>query len=332
MKKTYLSRLLCVPVLTGLILAACASTPASGLREAWMTGGLIVDGSTSAHPLQRTLVCTILEVPCTWSAQTEENVQRTIIPDPAADVHAEEAQVIMNIVHNGTNGSYLNLIEDKVDFILVARQPSEDELDAARVRGVELDVQEVALDAFVFLANVHNPVESLTIEQIRLIYTGKITEWQELGVVLEVNGDGNIHAYQRERNSGSQELMKDLVMKDLSILDAPNMIVTSMVGPFNSIGGNPWTDNGDALGLGYSIYYYTTAMFPHQYVRMIPLEGVEPTPDTIRERTYPLVSEVYAVVRKDLPADASARRLMDWLLTAEGQLAVTESGYVSLPR
>jgi ABC-type phosphate transport system substrate-binding protein len=110
------------------------------------------------------------------------------------------------------------------------------------------------------------------------------------------------------------------------------MIVTSMVGPFNSIGGNPWMDNGDALGLGYSIYYYTTAMFPHQYVKMIPVEGVEPTADTIRARAYPLVAEVYAAVRKDLPSDAAARRLLDWLLTAEGQQAVAESGYVPLPR
>jgi hypothetical protein len=63
---------------------------------------------------------------------------------------------INSIWHSGTHGAYVNLIEGNANFILVARLPSEDELQAAQESGVVLDVQAVALDAFVFLVNAEN--------------------------------------------------------------------------------------------------------------------------------------------------------------------------------
>ncbi len=311
--------------------------PACGQQAAKMQSEIaadypLVDGSTSAHPLQRVVACAILEVPCTWSAQTEENVQRTIIPDPEANVPEEKAQAIETVTHNGTHGSYMNLIEGTADVILVAREPSPDELQAAQEQGVVLDPQPVALDAFVFLVNVQNPIENLSVETIRQIYTGEITTWAELGITIDPAGgtEEPIHAYQRNRNSGSQELMDDLVMQDAPMIDTPDLITTSMVGPFNAIGGNPWTGDGDILGLGYSIYYYTTSMFPHEYVRMIAVGDVQPTAETIASRTYPLTTEVFVVVREGTPKDSTAMLLRDWLLTDEGQAAVEESGYIPI--
>ncbi len=230
----------------------------------------------------------------------------------------ELADKIGYIDHKGTHGSYINLIERQADFILVARPPSEDELQVARENGVELDVRPVALDAFVFLVNAGNPVDDLELETVRDIYAGRITRWTE----GDLDGEPII-TYQRNRNSGSQELMEKLVMKGTPMVDSPEMILESMMGPINAVGE-------DRLGIGYSVYYYAVFILPSPQVKLIAIDGVAPTLANIADRNYPLTTEVYAVVRKDTPRDSTAVTLRDWLLTGEGQAVVAESGYVPL--
>jgi phosphate transport system substrate-binding protein len=273
-----------------------------------------VDGSTSAHPLQMYVACEILEVKCEWMEAIFS--ARTLSPDNSI-APTGDAETVANIWHNGTHSAYVNLINKDADFIIVARMPSKDEIREAGVKGVKLDIRPIALDAFVFLAHVDNPVGSLTLEQIREIYTGKITSWFELG------GTGKIHAYQRNRNSGSQELMDELVMQGDRMIEAPDMIFESMVGPINAI-------RDDTQGLGYSVFFYATFMLPDENVKLLGIDGVVPTSDTIASREYSLVTEVYAVVREKMPANSTAVMLRDWLLTEAGQAAVEESGYVPI--
>ena len=332
MKKSWLYALLVIAVIGATACGglACPSE-ADALRAAIVADYPAVDGSTSAHPLQRWVACDLLEVPCDWSAMTEENVQRTVIPDPAAQVSEAHAQAILDITHNGTHGSYMNLIEGAADVILVARAPSEDELAAAEDLSVQLDARPVALDAFVFMVNVENPVDDLSLETIQQIYIGEITTWDQIGVTIPAGGDDqSIHAYQRNRNSGSQELMEDLVMQDLAMTDAPELITSSMVGPLNAIGGNPWTGDGDVLGIGYSVYFYANFMFPHEYVKLIAVEGVHPTSENIASWLYPLTTEVFVAVREGTPEDSSAVQFRDWLFTPDGQAVIADSGYVPI--
>jgi len=271
-----------------------------------------VDGSTSAHPMQVYIACQILGVTCEWMDAFFS--ARTLFPDYTS-APEEAVLTVGNIQHNGTHSAYVNLINKDADFIIVARMPSKDEINEAAVKGIQLDIRPIALDAFVFLAHVDNPVESLTLDQVRDIYTGKITDWAELG------GLGSINAYQRNRNSGSQELMDDLVMQELTMIDAPDMIFESMIGPINAIRDDP-------QGIGYSVFFYATFMLPDENVKLLGIDGVIPTSETIAGHAYSLVTEVYAVVRADTPTDSSAVMLRDWLLTTEGQNAVAESGYV----
>jgi len=273
-----------------------------------------VDGSTSAHPMQMYIACKILEVECRWMEAIFS--ERTLFPDNSI-APTGDAETVANIWHNGTHSAYVNLINKEADFIIVARMPSEDEIREAGVKSVKLDIRPIALDAFVFLAHVDNPVDSLTREQIRDIYTGKITSWFKLG------GTGTIHAYQRNRNSGSQELMDELVMRGARMIDAPDMILESMVGPINAIRDDP-------QGIGYSVFFYATFMLPDENVKLLGIDGVVPTSDTIASREYSLVTEVYAIVRGNMPINSTAVKLRDWLLTEEGQTAVEESGYVPI--
>ena len=315
---------------TGCSSSGAAPTPdIASLRAAIVADFPVLDGSTSDHPLGRMLACDLLGAECVWSAPVEANVERTFIP--AASVPAATAQQILGIKFNATHGAYLNLIDGKADLLLEARAPSTDELAAARAKNVELDVTPIALDAFVFLANVSNPVDSVTLANIRDIYSGRVTTWKQVGVEM---GDpaGLIHAYQRERNSGSQELMMSMVMKETAMIDAPDMIVKTMLGPFNAIGGDPLTGaGGDPLGFGYSVYFYAAVMFDNQRVKIIGVEGVKPDSGTIASRSYPLAADVYAVTIKGAPADSPGVRFRDWLLTPDGQRAAKLSGYVGLP-
>lgn len=271
-----------------------------------------VDGSTSAHPLQVYIACRIHGVPCDWRPAPPDR-ERRMVPDRNA---TKEMRKKVDINHTGTNTSYINLIKGFKDLILVARAPSEDELKEAKKAGVELDVRAVALDAFVVLVNVKNPVENITIDQLRAIYTGKIKKWQELGGTA-----GDIRAYRRERNSGSQELMEELVMKGTPLPPMPDMILWGMMGPMNALRSNP-------AGIGYSVYFYFVFMIPEKNIRMMAINGVKPDAGTIGARTYPLTAEVYAVVRKGMPADSPAVMLRNWLLTKEGKAVIAETGYV----
>jgi phosphate transport system substrate-binding protein len=71
-------------------------------------------------------------------------------------------------------------------------------------------------------------------------------------------------------------------------------------------------------------------MLPTEGVKLIGVDGVPPTSENIADRSYPLTTEVYAVIREGLRDDHSAVLLRDWLLGAEGQAVVEESGYVPI--
>jgi phosphate transport system substrate-binding protein len=153
--------------------------------------------------------------------------------------------------------------------------------------------------------------------------------WQEVG-----GTDLPITAFQRERNSGSQETMESLVMKGFTMPPADQSIIGyGMGGPYLRLNDTPG-------GIGYTFYYYHFVQSPESPALLDPnyepsmkvckINGVMPSPATIGNHTYPFVTEVLAVVRKGTPRESSAARLRDWLLTPEGQALVKESGYVPI--
>lgn len=278
-----------------------------------------VASSTSAYPLWSQVICDMFNMPCLWH-------WGTLQPPNFYEFKNEFDNFISDhVVEVGTHDAYLALIDKQADIILVARAPSEDELAMAQSQGVEFDIQPVALDAFVFIVNTQNPVDNLSIEQIRGIYSGTITNWKALGWE-----DSDIHAYQRNENSGSQELMEALVMDGVAMIDAPDMIARSMGGPYIQIGDFLGNSEGDIFGIGYSVYFYAQNMVPNDDIEFIGVNGVEPTSATIANGRYPLITEVYVVIRSDEPTESIAVVLRDWLLSKVGQHTVRWSGYVPI--
>ena len=217
---------------------------------------------------------------------------------------------------------YASLINKEKDLIFVS-EPSDDILRQAKDAGVEFDYTGIGYDGFVFLINKNNPVQSLTLEQIRAIYKGEITNWKEVG-----GDDAPIYAYQREANSGSQNLMEKMVMKGEAMATAKSsdLQISSMSGLIDAVA------NGDnsKYSIGYSIYLYAKEQYVKDNTKFLKINGVEPSDKTIADKTYPLTKIVYAITRKDVPQESNVRRLIDWLLTDEGQEVVYAGGYVKL--
>ena len=281
-----------------------------------------VDGSTSNIPLARVIACELLGVPWQWEYQpmTPDSTypEKTVVPAPTTPAQETlAAGILERTVHTKTHQSYLNLIDGTRDLILVASAPSDDERAYATTKGVTIEWKAVALDALVFLVNQENPVVGLTTEQIRRTYMAQVANWTELG-----GPDRPVHPYARPVNSGSQQLMQELVMKELVMPVWPDdMMISGMGGLVDKIKEDP-----DSLG--YSVYYYVTFQYSIGGMRLLAVDGVAPSAATLADRSYPHVAPVWVVTRTDLGPATLAAQMRDWLLAAGGQAVVAKSGYV----
>ncbi len=233
----------------------------------------------------------------------------------------DKADAPTYIKHNKTHNAYVNLINGDCDIIFVT-SPSEEEYALAKEAGVDFEIYPVVNEAFVFLVNEENPVDSLTQQEIVDIYTDKITNWSQVG-----GDDLDIIAYQRKVNSGSQTGFLDLVMKDVEPADAPTERRIAGMGELvEAVAG---FDNS-AQAIGYSYYFYVNEMYVRDATKLLAIDGIEPTPETIADKTYPYHTSYYAVIRNNEEKDSPARTLLDWILSDEGQNSVKEAGYVPL--
>ncbi len=239
-----------------------------------------------------------------------------------AEVLGESREEVQDLVRfNKTTTAYFNLLEGNADLLIVGE--ANDEVMARKKElNFEWEKQPFATDAFVFVVNEDNPVDSITVEQARDIYSGKITNWKELG-----GEDRPITALQRNEGAGSQTLMEKLVMQGTPMVEAPTEYIVTTMGQLmeavKSFDGLPGA-------IGYSVYYYAEEMKMAQGLKLLKLEGVEPNPDTIRSETYPLVNPKYVVIPAGEPKSAPNKVLFNWLLGEEGQTLIAKEGYVSI--
>lgn len=220
-----------------------------------------------------------------------------------------------------TTSAYYNLISGGADLLIVG-EPNADVLAEKERAAFQWEQAPFATDAFVFVVNEDNPVNSITVDQARRIYTGEITNWKQLG-----GEDREILPFQRNREAGSQALMEKLVMEGTPMMEAPTGYIVATMGQLmeavKSYDGSPGA-------IGYSVYYYAEEMKMAQGLKLLELEGVAPNPETIRSGAYPLLNAKYVVIPADAAEDAPNRILYDWLLGEEGQKLVHHEGYVSL--
>ena len=220
-----------------------------------------------------------------------------------------------------TTQAYYELLNGHADLLIIGEANAQ-VLEAKEKLGFEWLKTPFATDAFVFVVNEKNPVDSITVEEARRIYTGEIVNWAELG-----GEDEPIIPFQRNSEAGSQTLMEKHVMQGTPMMEAPtDYIIASMGGLMEAVKSY---DNS-AGAIGYSVYYYAEEMKAAQGLKLLKLEGVEPNPETIRSGEYPIVNPKYVVISAEAAEDSPTRRLYNWLLSEEGQTLIAAEGYVSI--
>ena len=205
-----------------------------------------------------------------------------------------------------------------IDLVL-ATYPNADERQAAADAGVELVYVPFCCDAFVFMVNELNPVDSLTVAQIQEIYMGQHTSWSDFGGTPQA-----LTAYQRPHGSGSQTAMEEMVMQGLKIQKVEeNYVSDGMADAVAQIGNY---DNGVGA-IGYSYLYYVNTLVESGGIKVLAIDGVSPTAENLQSGAYPFTVNYYAVYRK---GDANTEAFVNWLVGEEGQKAVAQAGYVPL--
>jgi phosphate transport system substrate-binding protein len=287
----------------------------------------IIDGSTSTLPLNRVIACELLGLNYQWQENKSSSSGSTWSIEPK--IKSSLKKKLDNLVLSSqTHNSFINLIDNKVNIALAARSMSPDEKEYAMSKGVSLIETPIALDAFIFIVSPKNPVIGLTTENIQDIYTGEKINWTDFGIVIspETPEYSVIRPSIRNPNSGSQELMDLLIMKDLEYIDLPiykeNLIFT-MAGLIDAIAGSPF-------GIGYTVYYYNEFIIRPDisYLKTIAIDGVKPSEQTITNRLYPYTTEVYAVIRSDTDKSTMTYKVYEWLQTETGKKTISNSGYI----
>lgn len=242
-------------------------------------------------------------------------IAKTVYPSSLADRDVLERIDIIDC--DTTPYAYKDLVDGDCDMIFVAG-PSEQQEAYAAEHDVKLVYTPIGKEAFVFFVHPDNPVSGLTLSEIRSIYSGSTTRWDQLGVP----GLGKIRAYQRDEGSGSQTALERFVMRDTPLMPASTEMRQGGMGDIVEVVSD-YQNHRNAIG--FSFRFYCTTLMKDFHVKLLAVEGITPTIENIENGTYPLASSFYAVIRED--ADANTLALLDWICGPQGQKLVEKTGY-----
>lgn len=223
-----------------------------------------------------------------------------------------------------TEEGFNKLIKDEID-VLISTYPTDDIMTFAKLNGVDLEITPIAKDGFVFFTNVDNKIDSLKVSDIQKIYTGQIKNWSELG------GENiDIKAFQHPENSPTQNEMINSVMKNLKVDDAPkDVFYTKKFGEIDDLIAT--YDNTEG-SLGYSYYYETKMLYDtdgkiNNTIKILKLNGVMPSYDTIKNGDYPIISNYYLIRNKKNQSE-SLNMFTDAVVSDRGKNVIKEAGYI----
>lgn len=219
-----------------------------------------------------------------------------------------------------THGAWLNIADKKADIALLAA-PTEEEQAYLKEQGVEVEMKLYGGDGLVFIGNSACGVTDLTLDEVRAIFRGEITNWSELG-----GADHAIRVLYRDDQSGSQRLFEKMVFKGEDVpdyeaigferLDEMSTLVSACL--------------DDPYAIGYSIMTYLNDVYSNEALLAFSLNGYSATPENVRTGDYPLGTKGYVVIRSDEPEDSPARRLYNWFGSSLSDTFLTNCGITPL--
>jgi phosphate transport system substrate-binding protein len=219
----------------------------------------------------------------------------------------------LQVTGGGSGTGISALINGTTDICQASRSMSAAEKNNLRDRyntpGVEIPVARDGLSVYV---NAANPVKELAMEQLRLIFTGKITNWKEVG-----GSDSKIILYSRENSSGTYVFFKEHVLKNADYSQrAQSMPGTAAV--VNAV-------SKEKNSIGYGGAAYAKGIRVLNIKKDADSPAVEPNLANVQSGNYPLSRPLFFYLRNKATGDIKA--FIDWVLSPEGQETVTKVGY-----
>jgi phosphate transport system substrate-binding protein len=242
---------------------------------------LVLDGSTTVGPLAKAF----------------------------ASYYTKTTGVEVTVSESGSGNGAKSLINKTCDIADMSRPMKQNELEAAKSQGVNPVQNIVALDGLAIIVHPSNRVKGLSRAQIRDIYTGKVTNWSQVG-----GPKAPIVVIQRESNSGTQDSFRELVMGEEKVFEkaetqASNGAVKSRVASTpNAIG---------FIGLA----------FVNRSVKAVAVDGIRPEVSTVKNGTYPVHRKLFMYTNGQPKGDI--KKFIDLSKTAAGKRMITEIGFVN---
>lgn len=261
-----------------------------------------IDGSTANHPL----LARIYQELCGVDRETAENM----VPFNLGSTGSIWWQMLDN--HEIPYENY--------PALYVVYEPPEDVKQEYEDKFEYYEIDPLGRDGLVFMVNKDNPVDSLTVDQLYGIYTGQITNWKEVG-----GNDEEIKPFQRNEDSGSQTLFMKLLMKGEEPMTPPSELRADTMGDLIDYVA---AFDGSGSAIGYSVYYYANLMHSNPSLKLISVDGVAPSNESIESADYPLTNDFYIAIRAAEPEDSPVRALRDAMLSPAGKQLLESENYV----
>ena len=222
----------------------------------------------------------------------------------------EHRDVDISVQGGGSGVGIAAIIEGTCDIADASRAIKDKELMNAVSRGVDFKAHVVAMDGIAVIVNASNPVTALTKEQLKAVYTGKLSNWDKLS-----GKKGKIVVISRDTASGTYEAFNELALdkervRPDALLQASNAAVASVVE--NTPGG-----------IGYVGFGYLT-----KKTKALTIDGVTPTKETVLSGEYPLSRPLF-MYTNGAPRGV-VKEFLDFVLSKQGQRLVEEAGYIGL--
>ncbi len=229
-------------------------------------------------------------------------------------------EVRISVTGGGSGTGIAALIDGTVDIANASRAMKQEEIEAARAKGIEPVEHVIARDAIAVIVNPSNPVNQLTLEQISLIYQGKINNWREVG-----GEDRPIVRLSRETNSGTHVYFLEAVLRlgqkdNKALFSRDTLLLPSSEGIITEVRDNPNAIGYDGLG------YVTPEVKVLAVARTADGPYVLPSVETVNSGAYPISRDLYMYTQKG--ASTVVQDYLNWLLSPEAQQIVLELGFV----
>ena len=237
----------------------------------------------------------------------------TILPiiQRAAEKFRKSNTVIISIEGNGSENGITALLKASCDIAASSYRISPQKFQEAAKNGLKLKEMAIGYDMIVPVVNPANTIENFTKEQLKNIYSGKISSWKELGWI-----DEKIVIVSRDTFSGTLAVWNEKIMRGQSIAAAA-FIEDSNRGVMKAVSDNPHA-------IGYVAFAYL-----NNNLKPSKIENFAADAENARLGKYPLMRELFIYFDENNISE-KAEKFAFFLITPEGQQCVARAGYMPL--